>query len=67
MDESKQPHGFLPRPSYWPIVMAFGFFLLAIGIIYSLLISAAGILIVLVAMIAWVIENRKQYIHEEEQ
>ena len=56
MDE--QPNIHLPSPSYWPIILAFGFALIAIGIVSSIFVSIAGILVVLTSIAGWTLENR---------
>ncbi len=48
------PH--LPSPSYWPIVLASGLPLIALGLIYNLTISFVGIAIVVGAMFGWGLE-----------
>jgi cytochrome c oxidase subunit 1 len=49
-------HIHLPSPSYWPIVLAFGFPIIAYGIIYNLLLSVVGAAIVLLGIFGWVLE-----------
>jgi len=46
----------LPSPSYWPIVLAFGFPIIAYGVIYNLLLSVVGLAIVLLGIFGWVLE-----------
>jgi cytochrome c oxidase subunit 1 len=46
----------LPSPSYWPIVLAFGFPWIGWGLIYSTLMAVVGFLIVAVAIYGWVME-----------
>ncbi len=41
-------HIHLPSPSYWPIVLAFGLPVMAYGVIYNILLIAAGAAIVMV-------------------
>ena len=48
----------LPPPSYWPIFLALGIVLIAIGIIFTVIISAIGIVIMLAAIVGWTQENR---------
>jgi len=48
----------LPPPSYWPIALALGIVLIAIGIIFSLIISGVGVLVMLAAIVGWTQENR---------
>jgi cytochrome c oxidase subunit I len=46
----------LPSPSYWPIVLAFGLPLIAYGLIFNLLISFVGGVIVVLAFVGWGLE-----------
>ncbi len=50
----------MPAPSFWPIVLAFGLLLMAAGVIFSLIISAVGVIILLVALVGWTLENRSE-------
>lgn len=61
MEEIKHIPSHLPKPSFWPIVLAFGLVVTAIGVIFTLIISAIGALIVLGAITGWVLENRTRY------
>ena len=54
----EQPDIHLPPPSYWPIALAFGLVLIAIGVVSSFVISIVGIVILLVAIAGWTLENR---------
>lgn len=56
----------MPSPSYWPIVLAFSMLLMAVGIIYSLIISAVGFVLLLVALFSWTLENRTESLLREE-
>jgi cytochrome c oxidase subunit 1 len=47
------PHMHMPGPSYWPIVVAFGFPLMGLGIIYNHIISVVGALVVLAGIYGW--------------
>ncbi|MFV1991004.1 MAG: cbb3-type cytochrome c oxidase subunit I, partial [Acidimicrobiales bacterium] len=49
-----EPH--LPSPSYWPIVMASGFPLIALGLIYSLPLAFVGLAVVAGSMFGWGLE-----------
>jgi cytochrome c oxidase subunit 1 len=49
-------HIHLPSPSYWPIVLALGLPIMAYGVIYNILLIAAGGAIVLLAMFGWAME-----------
>ena len=46
----------LPSPSYWPIVLAFGFPWIAWGLVYNLGMAVFGFLCVVVAIYGWVME-----------
>ncbi len=46
----------MPPPSYWPIILAFGFTCIFAGLALSLALSVLGIIITLTATIGWVIE-----------
>jgi cytochrome c oxidase subunit 1 len=59
MDHDATPEIHLPPPSFWPIVLAFGVTLIAIGIIFGTLISLLGVIVLLVAIAGWTQENRK--------
>ncbi len=58
MDNNQNHEIEMPAPSYWPIVLAFGLLVIAAGVIYSLFISAVGVVILLVALTGWTLENR---------
>ncbi len=66
MDDNHKHEIELPDPSYWPIVLAFGMLVIAVGIIYSLIISAVGLAILLVALTGWTLENRTESLAREE-
>lgn len=59
MAQDASPEIHLPPPSFWPIVLAFGLTLIAIGIIFGLVISGLGVIVLLVAIAGWTQENRK--------
>ncbi len=65
MDENQNHEIEMPAPSFWPIVLAFGLLAIAAGIIYSLIISALGIIILLVALVGWTLENRTEAMARE--
>jgi cytochrome c oxidase subunit 1 len=54
------PEIHLPSPSFWPIVLAFGLALMAAGVIWSVFISIAGIVVLLVSIAGWALENRAE-------
>jgi cytochrome c oxidase subunit 1 len=57
----------LPSPSYWPITLAFGMMLIAVGVVSTFIISIVGIVVLLVSIAGWTMENRagsKEETHE---
>ena len=52
----------LPPNSYWPIILAFGFSMIAFGLAVNLTLVIIGAFITLVSTIGWVIEP----VHPEE-
>ncbi len=55
----------VPAPSYWPIVLAAGVLLMAVGVIFSLIISGVGIVVMLAAIVGWTGQNRAVEPHGE--
>ena len=55
---SEQPEIHLPSPSYWPIALAFGMALIAIGVVSTFILSIVGVVVMLVAIAGWTLENR---------
>jgi cytochrome c oxidase subunit 1 len=56
---SDLPEGIhLPAPSYQPILVAVGAVLIAIGVIWTPIISVIGLLLMVLAITAWTQENR---------
>jgi len=55
---SEKPEIHLPSPSFWPIVLAFGMALIAIGVVSTVIISIVGVVVLLVAIAGWTLENR---------
>jgi cytochrome c oxidase subunit 1 len=49
-------HIHMPSPSYWPVVLAFALPIMAYGIIYNLLLTFAGAVIVILAAFGWAME-----------
>jgi len=48
----------LPPPSYWPIILAFGLVLIAIGVVSTIFVGVVGVIVLLVAIAGWTWENR---------
>ena len=49
-------HIHMPSPSYWPLVLAAGLFVIGLGVIYNRFVAVAGAGIVLLAMYGWALE-----------
>lgn len=64
---SEKPEIHLPSPSFWPIVLAFGMALTAVGVVSTIIVSIVGVVVLLVAIAGWTLENRaaKQEAHHE--
>lgn len=54
------PEIHMPSPSFWPIVLAFGLALIGCGVIWSIFISIAGVVVLLVSIAGWALENRAE-------
>ena len=54
----EKPDIHLPLPSYWPIVLAFGLTLISSGVIWGFYISIVGVIVLLVSIAGWTLENR---------
>jgi cytochrome c oxidase subunit 1 len=50
----------MPSPSYWPITLAFGLALIAIGVVSSIIVSILGVLVLLTAIAGWALQNRAE-------
>ena len=55
-ERNADPHIHLPSPSYWPMVLALSFPVLAYGVIYSTLLIIAGAAIAILALFGWALE-----------
>ena len=56
MDNKPEIH--MPAPSYWPVVLAASLALIAIGLVFSVFVSLFGVIVLLVAVAGWTMENR---------
>ena len=52
MNEHRPAHG--PAPSIWPVTLATGVGLAAVGVLTSPLVLAAGMLIAAAALVGWI-------------
>ena len=55
-ERNADPHIHLPSPSYWPMVLALSFPILAYGVIYSTLLIIAGAAVAILALFGWALE-----------
>lgn len=58
MRNPDKPAVHLPPPSFWPIVLAAGVLLIAVGVVSTSIISIIGVVVVLAAIVGWTWENR---------
>lgn len=56
----------LPRPTYWPVIMALAITLFGLGIISSILILAIGVVLFIVSLIGWIGDIRNELREEQE-
>ena len=63
----EKPEIHLPPPSYWPIVLAFGMTLLGVGMVSTIIVSIVGVIVMVVSVAGWTMENRRlnQEAHHE--
>lgn len=54
----EKPEIHLPGPSYWPIALALGLVLISIGVVSNFIISILGMIVLLVSIAGWTLENR---------
>ena len=65
MQDSDKPAIHLPPPSFWPIVLAAGVLLMAVGVVSLSIVSIVGVVVVLAAIVGWTWENRSIEMGEE--
>jgi cytochrome c oxidase subunit 1 len=56
LERNADPHIHMPSPSYWPLVLAVGLPVIALGVIYSTMVAIVGGFIVLYAIYGWALE-----------
>lgn len=49
-----------PVYSYWPLFVALGAVMIAIGVVWTVVISVLGLLLLFASVIGWVWENRTE-------
>jgi hypothetical protein len=68
-DEAEQPEGalpppteeiHLPEPSYLPVVLAFGISIAIIGVVFTWVMVAVGLLIFFIALFRWIGQTRRE-------
>jgi hypothetical protein len=63
---NEHPDIHIPPPSFWPILLAGGLVLIAIGVVSSFIFSILGIIVLLIAVGGWAMENRAEEESEHE-
>jgi cytochrome c oxidase subunit 1 len=53
-----------PEPSFWPVVLAAGVVMMAAGVLWTPVITALGLAVLLIAIAGWTQENR---VHSQEE
>ncbi len=56
----------LPRPTYWPAVLAFGIVFVLWGLVASPILSGTGVVIAVIGLIGWIRELLQEPPEEEE-
>ena len=56
----EHPEIHLPAPSYWPITLAFSMLLISAGVVSNIIVSIVGVVLLLVSIAGWTMENRKE-------
>ncbi len=56
-----------PLYSFWPIFLATGIVLIAMGVVFTVGISILGVLLVFASIIGWVWENRTERAEEQNE
>jgi len=62
----EHPDIHIPPPSFWPVTLAGGLVLIAIGVVSSFIVSILGVVILLIAVGGWAMENRSEEEAEHE-
>ena len=56
LEKNADAHIHMPSPSYWPLVLAAGMPVVALGVIYSIPVAIVGGVIMLYALYGWALE-----------
>jgi hypothetical protein len=63
---NEHPDIHIPLPSFWPILLAGGLVLIVIGVVSSFIFSILGIIVLLITVGGWAMENRAEEESEHE-
>lgn len=56
----------LPRPTYWPVVMALGIIFIAWGVVTTWIIASVGAVLFVISLAGWIGEIRNEQREESE-
>ena len=56
----EHPDIHIPPPSFWPFLLACGLVLIAIGVVSIFIVSILGVIVLLIAVGGWAMENRTE-------
>ena len=56
IDEADPEYGFFSPHSWWPLPVAFGSFVIALGLIFAVWVIVLGVFILMLALIGWMFE-----------
>ncbi|MFA7322980.1 MAG: cytochrome c oxidase subunit 4 [Candidatus Nanopelagicales bacterium] len=56
IDEADPEYGFFSPHSWWPLVVGFGVFLTAFGLVFAVWLIALGALVLTLAIVGWLFE-----------
>ncbi len=54
------PRDHLPRPTYWPVVMALGITFMCFGVVTTFIISAVGLILFIISTVGWIGDIRNE-------
>lgn len=60
-----QEKDYTPETSYWPLFVALGILLLAVGVVSTWFVSVFGLVLLMTSIIGWAIENDEASQREE--
>ena len=56
IDEADPDYGFFSPHSWWPLPVAFGAFLIALGFIFAVWLVVLGVTVLMIALVGWMFE-----------